>query len=440
MKKNFFLAAIFFIVAVEIAVGVVTYHFAQSSEQESLFLRTQTVAGAFDVREIAQLRGEMSDEATPAYQSLKQRLVRIGKVNPDVVSVYITGYRSGEVFFYADSVESGEVGEATPGLVYDEASPEFVSVMTEGMTIFEGPLADRWGTWVSAIAPIFDSTTGAVVASIGMDINASAYQIGVATKTLVPVLLLGVALLIFLIGYVRYVKNKELLMLKARFVSIASHELRSPVASIVWATESLLKSPAGEISQASSATIGLISQTGHQILETITEILDLPQLQGDKAGVRMETVNMLGVILEITKSMTLVAREHQITLQPDSSLPDRFEIVCDRAKTKRVISNVITNAIKYSPKGGVITLGYRRENGFHGVTVADQGIGIPQAEQGGIFKAEFRASNTASSGVAGSGFGLHLVKELMDAQGGTISFESRPGTGTTFFIAFKERQ
>ena len=440
MRRYVFLAAIFLFLVVEVTVGFVSYHLAAQSEQQLLLVRAQTVAGAFDSREISQLKGDMSDLAMPAYQSLKQRLIRIGKVSPDLVSVYVTGYRDGGVFFYADSVDNHEVGEATPGLTYEEASPAFTSVLTQGATIFEGPLADRWGTWVSGVAPILDGETGNVVASIGMDIDAKVYGTGVLTKTLVPMLLLAVVLLAVLVGYVRYVKNKELLLLKAKFVSIASHELRSPVASIVWATESLLGRSGESLPPAALNTVSLITQTGRHILDTIAEILDLAQLQSVKGtAVRLETVNMLGLILEITKSMTLLAHEHRVLLRPDPLLPDRIEIVCDRASTKRVLSNIITNAIKYSPADGTITIGYRRQGPWHGITVADQGIGIPEGEKARIFEENFRASNAQSSSIAGTGFGLHLAKDLMEAQGGNLSFETESGKGTVFFVAFKGR-
>jgi hypothetical protein len=239
-KKHPSLLIILGLVVIEFIIGYVAFQNAAKSEQHSLLERTQTVAAAIDSSEILPLSGDETDVNTLPYQLIKQKLIRVAAANADVTSVYITGYRNGNIFFYADSVANGEVDEATPGLVYGEATPLFISVFTEGKTIIEGPLSDRWGSWVSGIVPILEPTTGLVIASVGLDMNSATYTKNIWMATAVPVLLFGIFFLLVLVVYVRYQKNKEMLILRAKFVSIASHELRSPVSGIVWATQSLL--------------------------------------------------------------------------------------------------------------------------------------------------------------------------------------------------------
>ncbi len=435
-QKHRFLLLSIAMLATLIAVGVVTYHFAALAEQEKLVERTQTVASALGASEIAQLSGDITDLDTPAYQLLKDRLIRIGVVNTDVVSVYVTGYRQGTVFFYADSVAEHDVDEAAPGLEYPEATPLFKSVFTEGNTTFEGPLADRWGTWASGLVPVLDPITGAVIAAVGMDIDGNVYRLRVVTRTAVPVSLLGMVFLLCFIVYFRYTKNKELLDLKSKFVSIASHELRSPISGIIWATESLKTTTA--IDPDIKKTIELVGSTGRHLLSTVNEILNLSALEG--AHVQKVTrglVSMKALVVEIIESLVLVAQERDVEIVIDASLTDSVEIVCDREKTKRIVSNVLTNALKYSSKGGTVTIAYRAERGVPVVSVSDQGMGVPVSEESRIFKGDFRAGNAAQSEIAGSGMGLHLARELMERQGGTIRFESSAGKGTTFFIRFK---
>lgn len=427
-------------IAVELVVGYFAFHNAQIDEQQSLLERAKTVSAALDIHEILALSGNETDELLPEYQELKQQLVRVAEVNADVTSVYVTGFRDGTIFFYADSVASGEVDEATPGLIYDEATDNFFSVFAEGKTIFEGPTADRWGSWVSALVPIIDESTGMAIASIGIDIDSRIYRWNVWMATAVPVLALGVVLLFVFAAYARYQKNKEVLILRSKFVSIASHELRSPVSGLVWAAQSLLSRPDAALSAPARDVIAQMEKTGHQVLRTVGEILELSKLQGSRANkVIMNGVDISLLLREVMQSLALVGQENGVTVRLDDSVPPKLLILCDREKTQRVLSNILTNALKYSSRGGEVVIGYSHEGKRHVFSIKDSGVGIPDAEQGKIFQTNFRASNVERSLIAGTGIGLHLVKELMEIQGGAVRFTSHSGEGTTFFIELKDR-
>lgn len=428
------------IILAELFIGGIAYQNAVSNEQGSLLERTKTVAAALDIDEIMQLRGDMSDEALPAYWSLKQKLIRVAEVNTDVTSVYVTGFRNGDIFFYADSVASGEVDEATPGLIYDEATPLFRSVFLENQAIIEGPMSDRWGSWVSGIVPIGDANAGFATASVGLDIDTALYTRGIWMATAVPMLVSGVLFLLFLIGYMRYQKNREVLLLRAKFVSIASHELRSPVSGIVWAAQSLLSRADAVPSQTTHEVLTQIEKTGRQILGTIGEILDLSKLQSAQTRkVVMNGVDITQLMTEVMQSLTLVAQQAGVSVRFDASLPHKLLILCDREKTRRVISNIMTNALKYSKRGGEVIIGYQFADKQHIFSIQDSGVGIPEAEQGRVFQGNFRASNVERSLIEGTGIGLYMVQELMRAQGGTIRFVSKPNVGTTFFIQLRDR-
>lgn len=268
------------LVLCEVCIGFFAYQNASKVEQRSLIERSRTIAAALDAHEILELSGSELDYGTTPYLELKNKLMKVAEVNPDITSAYVTGYRNGDIFFFADSVASSDVDEATPGLVYDEATDLFRSVFLEGVTMFEGPISDRWGSWVSAIVPIINEANGSVIASVGLDIESSIYRRRIAMATAVPVLAFGVVFLIGLVAVIRYQKNKEMLTLRAKFVSIASHELRSPVSGVVWAAESLLTQRGVTLTSAARETIAQIVRTGRQVLRTVNDILDLAKLQG----------------------------------------------------------------------------------------------------------------------------------------------------------------
>lgn len=153
----------------------------------------------------------------------------------------------------------------------------------------------------------------------------------------------------------------------------------------------------------------------------------------------MNGVDLALLIHEVAESLSLVAKQAMVSVVIDQSLPEKLLTVCDREKTQRVLSNIVTNAIKYSKNGGEVVIGYARGSRKHVITVKDSGVGIPAAEQAHIFQPHFRASNAEHSLIAGTGIGLHLVKELMNKQGGDVSFSSKEGEGTIFFIEIKDR-
>lgn len=439
-KRHPFILVGIALMLAEFAIGVFVYRMAVVKEQVSLLDRAQTVAAALDTHEILELSGTSADLGTEAYDELKQKLMRVAIANSDVTSVYVTGYRNGDVFFFADSVATGEVDEATPGLVYDEATPFFKAVFTGGRTLVEGPISDRWGSWVSAIVPILDPATGTIIASVGLDVNSQTYIKNIIIATAVPVLLFGIAFLIGLLLYIRYTKNREVLTLRAKFVSIASHELRSPVAGIVWAADALLAQKGRSMTIATRQVVGQISKTGKKVLGTVNEILELSKLQGVQSGrVSMNGVDLALLIREVAESLSLVAKQAKVSVVIDQTLPEKLLTVCDREKTQRVLSNIVTNAIKYSKNGGEVVIGYARGPRKHVISVKDGGVGIPAAEQAHIFQPHFRASNAEHSLIAGTGIGLSLVKELMNKQGGDVSFSSKEGEGTIFFIEIKDR-
>ncbi len=430
-------------------VGYLAYQNVRAQEQRSLVERAQSIAAALSADEILALAGDESDLNNPAYWSIKNKLVRIGEVNADVTSAYLMGlYLHSEygqdnleeiVFFFADSVASGDVDEAEPGLTYEEATPLLKTVFYDGVTVFEGPVSDRWGSWVSGLAPVISEQTGEVVALFGIDVDSKIYWRKVLLAMAVPILIVAVLFLIIASAYIHYTKNRELLNLKAKFVSIASHEMRSPVAGIVWAAQSLVKQAGAMLEPGVRKTIGLIEEAGKRLLQTVSDILDLSRLQGAEANkVVLVSLNLRELVEGVMKSLALVSQERGVIANLDVSFPASITAMGDRQRTERVVANILTNALKYSPRGAAVEVGYHKDPKKHVISVADHGVGIPEGEQDKIFGGGFRASNAEASLVAGSGMGLHMVRELMQSQGGDVTFVSKPGEGTTFFIEVAE--
>ncbi|MEI6073746.1 MAG: CHASE domain-containing protein [Verrucomicrobiae bacterium] len=172
---------------------------ADREMRAELLHQTQDVAQMVNVAQVQTLTGTDADLASPVYQQLKDDLISIGSANSNCKWIYLMGRRSdGSIFFLADS-ESRNVADATPpGEVYADVPTEYRRVFDTRTAAVEGPVADRWGVWVSGLIPMTDPRTGAVVAVLGMDLDASAWKWNVVNRVALPVgfllvLLIGAA-------------------------------------------------------------------------------------------------------------------------------------------------------------------------------------------------------------------------------------------------------
>lgn len=427
-------------IAGALATGASAYRGAQASEERDLVARAQTIARLLDPREISFITGSEGDERNPFYASLKQRFKGLKEANADVRFIYLTGMReNGDIFFYVDSEPEGSLDMSPPGQVYSEASDVFREVFTAGSPRFEGPIADRWGNWISAFVPIRHPGTEKVVAVLGLDIAATEYYRRVVSAALLPILFTILFLMVIFVIFREYRKREEILSLKAEFVSIASHELRSPLTGLYWAIQTLLRGADAARSPALKDTLVSMERASKSLLDTVAGVLDFSRLQHVGAG-GLQTVDLdiSPLTRECVDALTLFAGERGVHIEFDREWPERIPIAGDHEKIRRAVNNVISNAVKYSPSGGAVTIAYRRDGGEHIVSVANSGESIAVRDQEKVFSRFFRAGNAAITpgfGRAGTGLGLYFAKQIIEAHGGRIWFRSSAEEGTIFYIA-----
>jgi len=196
-RRNWYMAAI--AVMVLIIGALFTWWMAARADRElraNLLLQTRIITQAVDTTNIKALTGLEADQENPDYLQVKGRLRAIRSTNSQCRFIYLMGHKTdGTVFFFVDSEAADSADYSPPGQVYEEASADCLRVFDHGITVVEGPSSDRWGTWVSALAPVTDPETGAVVAVLGMDIDAHTWKWNVAAKTALPV---GLLLVLFI--------------------------------------------------------------------------------------------------------------------------------------------------------------------------------------------------------------------------------------------------
>lgn len=229
-------------------------------------------------------------------------------------------------------------------------------------------------------------------------------------------------------------KEKELSALKSRFVSMTSHEFRTPLAGILSSTELLRhygdRLPAEE-------KIELFEQIEDSV-ERMTRMLDNILLIGraESRGLQFRPIH--GDLLDFIEQVLTEAKAARHSGQQAPSLCKQIrgvtagEYLFDPILLRHVLSNLLSNAIKYSPQGGEVSLSVDWSDGRAEIAVSDQGIGIPEDDQKRLFETFHRASNVGN--IAGTGLGLAIVKQAIELQGGRIELFSRPGAGSRFTI------
>ncbi len=407
---------------------------ANKVSTNSLLEKTKIISATIDINKLKSLSGTISDIDSNNYQEIKNILTSIAKINPDIRFVYLTGINNGQVFFYADSEPESSSDSSPAGQIYDEASDVFKSVFTDKISKIEGPISDRWGNWISALSPIVDKDNN-VIALIGFDISSKEYYKTLTLYASIP-LLISIILATFI--YFIYITKKEeesILAMKSELVSIAAHDLRTPLVGIGWSVDTILDDTSSNISINEKNILNDIRNVSRKILRTANEILESAKLEKqNKNALDIKDSNISELIFDLISVFNISAKEKNLQINLSTDFPKDLHINCDQLKIKRAISNLISNAIKYSKDGTSIALNYKNEVNYHVFSVKDSGIGIPANDQKDIFKEYFRSKSSENT-IYGTGLGLYYVKKVIELHNGKVWFESKENAGTTFYIS-----
>jgi PAS domain S-box-containing protein len=226
--------------------------------------------------------------------------------------------------------------------------------------------------------------------------------------------------------------DRRLQELKADFVATASHELRTPLAAVYGAAQTLRRHDFALDEAGRERFVSLIVDESDRLGRIVNEILLANQLDAGELDLTSEPFDGLDLLDRVVESVKTHAPPNVVlAVVAPESVP---MVDADRDKVRQVLVNLVENAIKYSPDGGLIEVGVGKEAGGVRFSVRDQGLGIPSDEQGRIFEKFYRLDPAMTRGVGGTGLGLYICSELVERMGGRIWVESTPGEGSTFFF------
>lgn len=246
-----------------------------------------------------------------------------------------------------------------------------------------------------------------------------------------------VNVIVNVIDITRFREEEEM---KSTFISIMSHELKTPVALIKGYAQTLARPDAEWDAGIARQSLEIVEEEADRLEALINNLLDASRIQAGGLRLDLTDVNLLRLLERIAQDYRTQTEKHVIELDLATSLP---VINADEERLRQVFTNLLNNAIKYSPEGGTIRLGgwvepYKVDEGHKRrivLYVADEGIGIPEDELPRIFERFYRVDSGLRRSTAGVGIGLFLIQAIIEAHGGEVWVRSEVGKGTTFFIA-----
>lgn len=228
---------------------------------------------------------------------------------------------------------------------------------------------------------------------------------------------------------------KEVDKMKTEFVSVASHQLRTPLTAIKLFTEMLLSEQVGGIKREQKDYLTNIYQSTERMVRLVNDLLSLSRLESGRLRVEPEPTDIVDFIDNIISEILPLAQTRSVKVDFKKSGVKLPKVPLDPNLMRQVIHNLITNAVRYSAgRRGAVEVGVSREGGEFLVKVKDSGIGIPKKVQSRIFEKFFRADNAIKSETEGTGLGLYVSKMIVESSGGRIWFDSKENEGTVFFV------
>lgn len=226
---------------------------------------------------------------------------------------------------------------------------------------------------------------------------------------------------------------------RREFVADVSHELRTPLTGIKGAVETVLENPTLD-EDTKNNFLEMAIEECDRMTRLVGDLLVLSRLDNKKTSWKIETFDAERFIEHIYDVMSVSAKEREqtLTMKCESDIPD---VTADKEKLQQVIINIVSNAIKYTPKGGNVAITAKNSGEFFLISVSDNGIGIPKDDLPRIFERFYRVEKSRTSDAGGTGLGLAIAKEIIDAHGGDIKIYSEIGRGThvDVFIPYKTK-
>jgi signal transduction histidine kinase len=226
-------------------------------------------------------------------------------------------------------------------------------------------------------------------------------------------------------------KLRELSELKEEFLALTTHDLRSPLTVISGVISFFTSGRLGELSPEQKNMVSMMERNTQSLIELVNDLLDASKLESGTMRLDITSIDLSQLLAELHEAMEPLAREKEITLA-EKLAPDVPLVEADRTKLRRILVNLLSNALKFTPKHGSVEVRAALEGERVRLTVADTGVGIAPDDVKRLFDKYEQARSRATRGEKGTGLGLYITRQLVELHGGAIEVQSELGRGSTF--------
>ncbi|HRY60112.1 MAG TPA: HAMP domain-containing sensor histidine kinase [Patescibacteria group bacterium] len=227
---------------------------------------------------------------------------------------------------------------------------------------------------------------------------------------------------------------------KNEFVSIASHQLRTPLTAIRWSIELMKKSSLENLTADQKDFLQDINVSVSNMSRLIGDLLTISRIDMHrKFDYVFEKVNLTNLIAKVIEEQMITGDTKDVKIVYKQNAKKPIHILTDREKIQQALQNIVNNAVKYSKDGGTVKINCKETAKKVLIKIKDDGIGIPKSQQKKIFEKFYRCDNAVLTNSGGTGLGLYIVNEIVSGHGGKVWFESKLKKGTTFFISLPKK-
>ncbi len=219
--------------------------------------------------------------------------------------------------------------------------------------------------------------------------------------------------------------------MKSEFISVASHQLRTPLSAMKWEIELFLSKNKKKLNKDQLGEIQNMNMLAKKMIHLVGDLLNVAKIEQNRLIVRKQEFNFVKLVQEISKELFPSAQARHIEISFKSK-NKRLKIFSDPEKIKMVLENLISNAIKYTTSGGKIEIKIERKHNYIIFEIKDNGVGIPEEQIDQVFSKFFRSDNAVRYQTEGTGLGLYIAKNIVEQSGGEIWFQSIENIGSVF--------
>lgn len=232
---------------------------------------------------------------------------------------------------------------------------------------------------------------------------------------------------------------QELDRMKDAFLSMVTHELRTPLTVISGIAEMFEAGIYGELTSEQSEHLRQIALQAQRLRQLVNDLLDLSKMEAGMMRLRREALDPNSLCCAVAEQLATIAAQAGVILKNQTGY-DLPEVNCDGQRIEQVLSNLVSNAIKFTPLGGQVTISAETTLDNVRFTVADTGRGIPPEALPRVFDKFFQVQSSTESGAKGTGLGLAIVKHIVELHGGEVGVESNAGMGSRFYFTLPRWQ